>query len=411
SRSSLKSIASIHSHTFSAVTRQSYARIPYSPLIKCRHFHMTSPTLVPILPTMLFAIPLSIPYLLLLRIISQRTLSAQTISRLTRSLVAIISVVPIGLALTSDTAPNTFRWRMMVLWPWEEKNLIASAKTCVREVIENSTLVMPDDPRSVMIDHICQRLWNEGVTMENKRLIEREPKVLLIHDDDVLDGVSYPSSDITITTGWLRLVNFEEEMIAAIVAHEIAHILQNHAAEFYGMSYIAKVINQFKQMVGIGSSHHNNDNENDDQPNLLRPRAFLQRHSQVLEREADIVGQEIMARAGYDPGAAIELWQFMVDLEKFQQEQLSLPSQSSIPVGSDHGHGVRHSSGEDNDIIMHPPRRERVKYLTENLLTVQKLYEEAVTKGKSAHKFESNLSLQMIERTLWGIFYDVNGFS
>ncbi|CAG8558837.1 8921_t:CDS:1 [Paraglomus brasilianum] len=376
---------------------------------------MTSPTLVPILPTILFAIPFSIPYLLLLRIISQRTLTAQTLSRLTRSLVAIISVVPIGLALASDTAPNTFRWRMMVLWPWEEKDLIASAKTCVREVVENSTLVIPDDPRSMMIDRICQRLWNEGVTMENKRLIEREPKVLLIHDDDVLDGVSYPSSDITITTGWLRLVDFDEEMIAAIIAHEIAHILQSHAAEFYGMSYIAKVINQYKQIVRIGGSHSNNDNGDDSlddgQTNLLRPRAFLQKHSQILEREADIVGQEIMARAGYDPGAAIELWQLMVDLEKFQQEQLSLPSQSSIPVGSSHGHGVRHSSEEDNDIIMHPPRRERVKYLTENLLTVQKLYEEAAAKGKSADNFEGDLNLQRIEMTLWGIFYDINGFS
>jgi predicted Zn-dependent protease len=238
--------------------------------------------------------------------------------------------------------------------------------------------------------------------------------VHLIADDDVLDGVSYPSADITLTTGWLRIIDFDEEMLAAILAHEMAHIVQHHAAEFYGMSYLMRVLAQLGQLASkiVPNWHSFDKDANDGDGEWRRPLLFMQKHSRMLEHEADIVGQEIMAHAGYDPGKAIELWQLMIDLESESNRQTGVGSPSFTPTHSEHGHGVRHNT-ENDTLAMHPERPKRVKYLTENLMRVQRFYDKAYENGPTHGSFKNDLGLWRFEATVWALFgrIDMNGFS
>ncbi|CAG8519422.1 6859_t:CDS:2 [Scutellospora calospora] len=321
---------------------------------------------VPILPTILFTIPLSIPYLLLLRFATSKFLLPSTRTKISKFFASILILPPIIFLSTFDTAPNTNRYRFMILWPWEEQKLVQISKENVETVIGSEALVPSDDPRTQMFEQICHRLWKQGVIEKYKNnVMIKEPIVYLIDNEELLDGVSYPCSAITLTTCWLRLLDYDENLIAAIIAHEIAHIIQNHASEFYGMSFIIKVMTRLGEMFGNLIPGLNKEGIK------RRPLHFLQQHSQMLEREADLLGQEIMARAGYDPAKAIELWELMVSLEetnKSSMEQLQIPKSSH----DEEGRGIRHSS--DITFKYHPLKEHRVKYLTENLLQVQHLY-------------------------------------
>ncbi|RIB03127.1 hypothetical protein C2G38_2123757 [Gigaspora rosea] len=256
----------------------------------------------------------------------------------------------------------------MILWPWEEQELVQKAKESVEMVIGSEALVPSDDPRTQLLEQVCHRLWQQGISEKDKNNGIKEPTVYLIDNEELLDGVSYPCSAITLTTCWLRLIDYDENLLAAVVAHEIAHILQNHASEFYGMSFIIKVVTKLGEM--IGNIIPGLDKERVQQ----RPILFLQEHSQKLEKEADILGQEIMARAGYDPAKAIELWELMVALEETNKSSLE---QVQIPKSShdEEGRGIRHVS---DTFRYHPLKEHRVKYLTENLLQTQNLYDKAV---------------------------------
>ncbi|CAG8528889.1 6256_t:CDS:1 [Ambispora leptoticha] len=373
-----------------------------------RQFQSTPITLIPILPTILFAIPLCIPYFLLIRLAATRIFPPSTRTKITKVLVSFLLAIPTIYFLTSETAPNTYRRRHMLLWPWERKKLEETSKNCVQQVKDSSNSVSIYDPRSQLVNHVCKRLWQNGVLEQDREFHSIEPKIYLIDDDDFLDGVAYPSSDITLTTGWLRIIDYDESLLAAVIAHELAHIMQDHAAEFYGMSYLMKVLahlgeitnslipNVLKKLFG----YNNNTGE------WRRPLLFLQYHSQTLEREADIIGQEIMARAGYDPAGALELWQLMVNLEKLSNSSSSNIEEQPLPSyckNQNDGHGVRHDG--EATLAMHPSRRQRVKYLTENLLKVQKVYENTITQASYKNKsFIMDLKLRKLETTVWAIF-------
>ncbi|CAG8470947.1 27944_t:CDS:2 [Dentiscutata erythropus] len=337
--------------------------------IKFHSFHSSAQAaVVPILPTILFTIPLSIPYLLLLRFATTKYLLPSTRNKISKLFASALILTPIPFLSTFDIAPNTNRHRFMILWPWEEQKLVQKAQENVEMVIGSETLIPSDDPRTQMFKQVCHRLWQHGISEDDRNNGIKEPTVYLIDNEEFLDGVSYPCSAITLTSCWLKLIDYDESLLAAVVAHEIAHILQNHASEFYGMSFIIKVLTQLGEMIGNIIPGLNKEGFQG------RPILFLQQHSQKLEKEADLLGQEIMARAGYDPAKAIELWELMVSLEEINKNSLE---QVQIPKSShdEEGRGIRHVS---DTFRYHPLKEHRVKYLTENLLQAQNLYDKTI---------------------------------
>src|SRR6266540_2048131 len=159
-------------------------------------------------------------------------------------------MVPTVYFFTSDLAPNTFRKRHMLLWPWEERKLIDKANECVENVLESEEIIPENDIRHKLIEHIMNRLWENNVNLiqRNEKDFIKKPIVHLIKNDELLDGISYPCSTITLTTCWLRLVDYDEDLLAVVLSHEIAHILQNHASEFYGLSFTLKALTHLNEI-------------------------------------------------------------------------------------------------------------------------------------------------------------------
>ena len=113
-----------------------------------------------------------------------------------------------------------------------------------------------------------------------------------------------PGGKIAVYTGLLDQVKPTDAELAAVMGHEISHALREHAREQVsrqmatniGLS-ILSVVTGSQAVSDLGSS--------------LSQVMFTLPNSRANETEADRMGVELAARAGYDPRAAITLWQKM----------------------------------------------------------------------------------------------------
>ncbi len=139
-----------------------------------------------------------------------------------------------------------------------------------------------------------------------------------VFQDDTPNAFTLPNGKIGVTTGLLDLVE-NDDQLAAIIGHEVGHVVARHAAERYsqtaltstGLQVAQGVAGDYGQAVGalggVGA-----------QLGVLLP------FSRTHELEADRLGVDYMAAAGYDPREALDLWRIMA-----QQRQGSTPEFAS----------------------------------------------------------------------------------
>jgi predicted Zn-dependent protease len=146
----------------------------------------------------------------------------------------------------------------------------------------------------------------EYVKKLGRRLSEHSPRQDVIYAFHVVDMVepnafALPGGYVYVSRGLLALVNDEEEL-AGVLAHEIAHVASRHHAKSAGMSVITSPLRIGAGIAGAATG-------------IVAPRIggviagvgevtsalFTAPYSREQEREADRVGQEIAAQAGYAP--------------------------------------------------------------------------------------------------------------
>jgi predicted Zn-dependent protease len=116
-----------------------------------------------------------------------------------------------------------------------------------------------------------------------------------VMDSPEINAFALPGGDIYITRGMLALANDTSE-IAAVVAHEMAHVILHHAQARQNRARTNEIVDRvLGGILGV-------DVETDQVSN--RARASLAAFSQQQELEADSTGIGIAAKAGYDPYAA-----------------------------------------------------------------------------------------------------------
>lgn len=119
-----------------------------------------------------------------------------------------------------------------------------------------------------------------------------------------------PGGKIAVYTGLLEKLQPTDDELAAVVGHEMAHALREHGREKSGQSMglgIAAAIGG----VLIGSYFGIDPSLGQNVLGTVGDLAFMRPNSREMEQEADRVGVELTARAGYDPRAAISLWEKM----------------------------------------------------------------------------------------------------
>ena len=123
-----------------------------------------------------------------------------------------------------------------------------------------------------------------------------------------------PGGKIAVYSGIIDTLKLTDDELAAVIGHEISQALREHSREQASTSALqslgVSVVSQAAGLGNLGSTVINTAAK------YALELPFSRRH----ETEADIVGLELMARAGYNPQAAISVWQ-----------KMSAASQGSVP--------------------------------------------------------------------------------
>jgi len=159
-----------------------------------------------------------------------------------------------------------------------------------------------DNAQVIRLRRIAQRLipfTNEW----NPRARTWKWEVNLIGSKQI-NAFCMPGGKIAFYTGILEQLQLTDDEVAQIMGHEIAHALREHARARMGKSAATSMgAGLLSQLLGLGDVGRTVTNYGVQLLNMTFSRSD--------ESEADLVGLELAARAGYDPRAGITLWQKM----------------------------------------------------------------------------------------------------
>lgn len=125
-----------------------------------------------------------------------------------------------------------------------------------------------------------------------------------------LNAYCAPGGKIMFFTGIINNLKLTDDEIAAIMGHEIAHALREHGRERISQAYAQQAGMAILAMVTDMSQQQATILQTATHLGLTLP------HGRGQETEADVMGLELLARAGYDPKAAVTLWQKMAAANK-----------------------------------------------------------------------------------------------
>ena len=104
----------------------------------------------------------------------------------------------------------------------------------------------------------------------------------------------------------IRQLNLSDDEIAVVMGHEIAHALREHSREQVSQAIAAQTA------IGVGAALLGLGESSADLANTAYEALLATKFSRAHESEADRIGLELTARAGYDPRAGVTLWQKML---------------------------------------------------------------------------------------------------
>jgi predicted Zn-dependent protease len=177
----------------------------------------------------------------------------------------------------------------------------------IRKAADQHALGPDSHPQVLRLRAIAQRIIPRALPW-NARARQWRWEVNLLGSKD-LNAFCMPGGKIAFYSGILSQLQLSDDEVAAIMGHEMAHALREHARERMGKTAATRLgASLLSSFLGLG-------NTGDALLNMGGQLLSL-KFSREDESEADVVGMELAARAGYDPHAGITLWQKMLAISK-----------------------------------------------------------------------------------------------
>jgi len=221
----------------------------------------------------------------------------------------------LGLAFTLAALPAAFVWgqdgvtvrkesTLAKLVPASEIEKASSQQYAQlkQQAAAKGALAPPGDPQLQRVRAIAQRIM-PFASKWNPRAANWQWEVNLLRSDQI-NAFCMPGGKIAFYTGIINKLQLTDAEIAIVMGHEMSHALREHARARVGQQAATNIgASILSQIFGLGETGNA----------VLGASASLLtlRFSRTDETEADAVGLELAARAGYDPRAGVTLWQKM----------------------------------------------------------------------------------------------------
>ncbi|MBN9338839.1 MAG: peptidase M48 [Comamonadaceae bacterium SCN 68-20] len=244
-----------------------------------------------------------------------------------------------GPALAQVDVGNASSMRRLVPAESLERSAVQQYAQMLAQARAQGALAADGNPQLARLRAIARRLipfaapWNE-------RARQWHWEVNLIGSKQI-NAFCMPGGKIAFFTGILDQLRLTDDETAMVMGHEMAHALREHARERLAKTQATGIgLSLGAKLLGLGDLGNTAAN--------LGTQLLSLKFSRSDETEADLVGLELAARAGFDPQAAVRLWQKM---------------------GQATG-----GSGGIAFLSTHPSGPERIRELQQNVPKVQGLY-------------------------------------
>ncbi len=171
---------------------------------------------------------------------------------------------------------------------------------------------------------------------------------VVVFDSEQANAFALPGGKIGVYTGILKVAE-DQSQLGAIIGHEVGHVIERHSNERLSSSQASQM---GLSLVNVLLESQNIESRNTVMAGLGLGVQYgvLMPYGRSHESEADIIGQDLMAKSGFNPAASIKLWQNMAKLSKGAPPEF---------------------------MSTHPSNTTRIKQLTEHLPKSTPLFKQA----------------------------------
>ena len=208
------------------------------------------------------------------------------------------------LLVACATNPVTGRKQFIIV---SESQAIAASKQAYVQMLsplQKEGKLDSDPVLKARIDKITGRLVAQAIRFRPETA-QWEWTVKVIDDPKTVNAFCMAGGRMAVYTGLLQQVKPTDDELAQVMGHEIAHALSNHTAEKMSVAMASDLA-----VTAVAASQNNSELALSGAA-LAAAIAIKLPNSRQAESEADRIGIELAARAGYDPHAAVTLWQKM----------------------------------------------------------------------------------------------------
>lgn len=217
------------------------------------------------------------------------------------ALLFLLLVVPMG----CETVPYTGRRQIQLVSPTEEAQMGVQS---FKEIVGKATL--STDPQ---INAMVQRVGSRIAAVTD---LGYQWEFRVIQDDKQANAFALPGGKVAVYTGMLPITR-DEAGLAAVLGHEIAHVLARHGGERLSQQMGVQTATQV--LAGMASSNPATVQLVSAALGAGASVGVLLPWGRAQESEADHLGLILMAKAGYDPRASLDLWKRMAEAAKGQR--------------------------------------------------------------------------------------------
>jgi predicted Zn-dependent protease len=230
------------------------------------------------------------------------------------SLHRITAVLLVSALLAACATSPTGRRQLMLVS--EDSAIASSAQAYVQEVgkLKKEGKLSSDKALIQRVNSITERLVAQAILMRPDSA-DWAWSVAVIDDPETVNAWCMAGGRMAIYTGLIDKIDPSDDEVAQVMGHEIGHALANHTAEKMSVAMASSI-----GVVAVGIA---SDNKGAAMTGAAAAAALAVTlpNSRTAETEADRIGIELAAKAGYDPAAAVTLWSKMNNLPGGQPPQ------------------------------------------------------------------------------------------